>query len=130
MDRSRRARRTGVAVASGLGFPITQALVARFGRAGAAATEGIAGALLARDLYLFTRRGRDAAGAVPTVLLGFELGAAAAATIAGLPVLVRPERARFKGLPDAAETFRRVAVGTMFGLHSWRTGADISRQQA
>ena len=92
--------------------------------------KGLAGALLARDLYLFTRRGRDAAGAAPAVLLGFELGAAAAATIAGLPVLVRPERARFKGLPDAAETFRRVAVGTMFGLHSWRTRADIARQQA
>ena len=41
-----------VLVLSGLGFPLTQAVIARFGRRGALVAEGVAVGLLVRDAAL------------------------------------------------------------------------------
>ena len=117
-------RWTGRAVlaVSGLGFPLTQSLIRAVGRPGAIAVEGVAVGLLVRDLVLVARGTPRRLQVLPSVLLIAETATALGATAAGLRLL-RDEDAlerAVSGRPDAAERARRIAVGALFGLHTWR----------
>ena len=106
-------------VASGSGFPLTQAVIARLGRPGAVLVAGVTGGLLVRDVALLAM-GTDRSprrGAAAT--LWAETACAAVATGAGLLLLRDPEvaDARLRGWSvPAPELVRRIAVGTLFGL--------------
>lgn len=117
-------RTTGrvVLVLSGVGFPLTQLAIARFGRRGAAAVEAVTAGLLVRDAVLVGSGASAHLRRGPAVLLHLELAAAAVATAAGVrpiatgSIEMRSTRERV----DVVEAVRRVAVGTLFGLHTMR----------
>ena len=118
------SRRLGqiVLAVSGMGFPLTQLAIRRLDRRGAMLTEAVCGGLLIRDVALIAggtparlRRG-------PAVLLWLEAVAGVAAVVAGLRPL-RDARALAEATaerPTRLEGVRRAAVGTLFGLHTWR----------
>ena len=108
---------------SGLGFPLTQLAIRRFGRPGAVAVEGVCGGLLVRDAAMIAvgvpgllRRG-------PAVLLWLEATVAGAAVVTGLRPVMDADallRAAGQGPPDRLEAARRVAIGALFGIHTVR----------
>lgn len=106
----------GVLAMSAMGFPLTQLVIARWGRCGAAAVECVCAGLLVRDAVLIAHGAPRRLRRAPAVLLWCELAAASAAVIAGLPGVVRSES------PLAVEVARRVAVAMLFGLHTYRFG--------
>jgi hypothetical protein len=122
--RRRMRRRMGrvVLVASGLGFPLTQVAVRWLGRPGALVVEGVAVGLLARDAALIASGTPSRLEPLPAALLYTETAMAALAAATCLPMVVDPA-ARARALeprPSAPEVVRRVAVGAMFGFHTWR----------
>lgn len=110
---------------SGLGFPLTQLAIPRFGRPGAVAVavEILCGGLLVRDAAMIAvgvpgrlRRG-------PAVLLLLEAAVAGAAVVTGLRPVTDADallRAAGKGRPDRLEAARRFAIGALFGIHTVR----------
>jgi hypothetical protein len=118
-----------VLVLSGLGFPLTQALIARCGRRGAVVAEGLAVGLLVRDATL-VRSGLPARlQPLPRRLLLLELSAAVLATLAGPVAIVRPSQQIEPTAAGALEAFRRFAVGVLFGLHSYRFRIYLGRDR-
>lgn len=112
-----------VLAVSGLGFPLTQLAIRRFGTPGAVAVEVVCGGLLVRDAAMIAvgvpgrlRRG-------PAVLLWLEAAVAGAAVVTGLRPLMDADallRAAGQARPDRLEAARRVAIGALFGLHTMR----------
>lgn len=114
---------------SGMGFPLTQALIARGGRRGAVVAEGVAVGLLVRDAAL-VRSGLPARlQPLPRRLLWLELGAAALATLAGLAAIARPTQGVEPTAAGALEALRRFAVGLLFGLHTYRFRIYLGRDR-
>jgi len=109
-----------VLVLSGLGFPLTQAVIARFGRRGALVAEGVAVGLLVRDAALVRKGLLARLQPLSRLLLWLELGAAALSTLAGLAAVARPSQGVRPTAPGALEALRRFAVGLLFGLHTYR----------
>jgi len=109
-----------VLVASGLGFPLTQAVIARFGRRGAVAAEGVAVGLLVRDCAMVAGGAPRRLRPLPAALLLLELVAAGLASIAGLAAIRRPRQSLDRTPAGVIETLRRGAVGLLFGLHTYR----------
>ena len=112
-----------ILAASGAGFPLTQAVIRRFGRPGALLAEGVTAGLLVRDLALIAKGARGRLERGPATLLCLETGAAAAATALGIGALrpggLQAAQTRTWKVP-ATELARRLAVGTLFGLHTTR----------
>jgi len=108
---------------SGLGFPLTQLAIRRFGTPGAVAVEVVCGGLLVRDAAMIAvgvpgllRRG-------PAVLLWLEATVAGAAVVTGLRPVMDADallRTAGKGRPDRLEAVRRLAIGALFGIHTLR----------
>lgn len=117
-----------VLIASGLGFPLTQVAISRFGRSGAVLTEAVAAGLLARDAALIAKGTPERLRTGPARLLYAETAAAAAAAVLCLPVLAaRDPRARAAAArPGVLEAFRRFFVGTLFGMHTMRFRVYLS----
>jgi hypothetical protein len=122
-----RARRLALAalgavllVLSGLGFPLTQIAIARGRRRGAGMVEGVAAGLLIRDIALVRGGAPARLQPVPRCLLWLELGAAALSALTGLAAIARPAQPLEPTLAGALEGGRRVAVGSLFGFHTWR----------
>ena len=109
-----------ILVTSGCGFPLTQAVIARFGRAGAILAEGVAVGLLVRDCALVGRGAPRRLMPFPAALLWLELGAAGLASIAGLAAIRRPHQGIHRTPSGVIEALRRGAVGLLFGLHTYR----------
>jgi hypothetical protein len=109
-----------ILVTSGCGFPLTQAVIARFGRAGAIVAEGVAVGLLVRDCALVRRGAPRRLRPFPAALLRLELGAAALASVAGLAAISRPHQGLDRTPAGVLEALRRGAVGLLFGLHTYR----------
>lgn len=109
-----------VLLASGLGFPLTQLAIARGGRSGAAVAEAVAAGLLVRDAAMVATGAPSRLRRWPATLLWLELGAAAAATVAGLAAVRDPRQAMDATRIGMAEATRRGAVGLLFGLHTYR----------
>ena len=109
-----------ILVVSGCGFPLTQAVIARYGRAGAIIADGVAFGLLVRDCALVGRGAPRRLRPVPAALLWIELGAAGLAGIAGLAAIRRPRQGLDQTPAGAIEALRRGSVGLLFGLHTYR----------
>ena len=111
-----------VLAVSGMGFPLTQLAIRRLGRRGAVIVEATCGGLLVRDAAMIAGGAPRRLRRGPAVLLWLEGAAAAAAVVMGLGPLV-DARARERALesrPDRLEAVRRLAIGTLFGLHTLR----------
>jgi hypothetical protein len=109
-----------ILVLSGLGFPLTQWVIACFGRRGAILAEGVSAGLLVRDVALVRLGAPRRLCPVPAALLWCELGAAAVGSVVGLAAVVAPRRPPARTVPGALEVFRRAAIGVLFGLHTYR----------
>ena len=108
---------------SGSGLALTQLVIRRGGRRGALVAEAVSAGLLVRDVAMIATGVPRRLSRGPAVLLYAEAGAAAIATGAGLRAMGS------SGLEDArkpgwkvppGELVRRLAVGTLFGLHTVR----------
>jgi hypothetical protein len=110
-----------VLIITGLGFPLSQLAIKLMGRKGAALVEMVAAALVIRDLQLLSTGSADRPRPVPAALLYLETGAASVVVVLGLRSLtshgIQEATAR---KPGPWEIVRRVALGTLFGLHTWR----------
>lgn len=109
-----------VLVMSGFGFPLTQAVIARFGRAGALVAEGVAVGLFVRDSALVGLGAPRRLRPFPAALLWLELGAAALASVAGFAAISRPRQRLDRTPAGVIEALRRGSVGFLFGLHTYR----------
>lgn len=111
----------GVVVVSALGYPLTQAVIRGFGRRGAVVVEAVCIGLLIRDVVLIAIGTPRVLRPGPAALLWAEAIAAAAASAATVR-LVRDEAAvrAASGPPTKVEALGRVAVATLFGLHTLR----------
>jgi hypothetical protein len=109
-----------ILVLSGLGFPLTQVVIVRFGRRGAIVAEGVSAGLLVRDVALVKIGAPRRLRRLPALLLWLELTAAAVASIAGLGAVVSPRMSPARSRPGALEAVRQAAVGVLFGLHTYR----------
>jgi hypothetical protein len=111
-----------VLAASAAGYPLTQAVIRRFGRRGAVAVEVVSAGLLARDLALIRSGAAGRLRRLPALLLWLETIAAAAATCTGLPAALS-DRSRQQTSPrrrEGSEPIGRAALGTLFALHTIR----------
>jgi hypothetical protein len=111
-----------VLVLSGMGFPMAQVVIRRFGTAGAAAVEAVSVGLLARDLALVAGGAPRRLRRGPAMLLWLEAAAAALASVLGLRLLV-DAKARARAIeqrPAGPEIARRIALGSLFGFHTMR----------
>jgi len=107
---------------SGLGFPLTQMAIRRFGRPGAAVVEAVSVGLLARDVAMIAAGAPSRLRRGPAALLWLEAAAAALAAVLGMRLLA-DAGARGRALdarPSRSEALRRFALGALFGLHTLR----------
>jgi hypothetical protein len=110
-----------VIVLSSLGFPLSQLAIGKLGRRGAVLVEGVTTALLVRDAYLVAAGNPARLEPLPTALLYAELAVAACGSALGLRALTdHGLREATSPTPGAGEVLRRAALGTLFGLHTWR----------
>jgi hypothetical protein len=131
-DRAQTARLVGhgVLILSGLGFPLTQWTIQRFGRRGAVITEGVCAALLARDILMIGSGVPGRLRTVPATLLCLEATSSAGTVVLGANVTqVARANAPDRSAPFARELRRRRAVGTLFGLHTLRFWIYLSPDQ-
>jgi hypothetical protein len=110
----------GILVVSGLGFPLTQLVIGRLGRRGAAVVLAVTSALLVRDATLVALGTPRQLRRLPALLLLLETGAAAAATILGPVALARPGHRVDRSPGGVLEGSRRLAVGLLVGVHTYR----------
>jgi deazaflavin-dependent oxidoreductase (nitroreductase family) len=106
--------------ASAVAFPLTQALIARIGRVGAMAVEGVAGGLLLRDAILVRRGTPQRLRRWPAALLWLEIAAASCATVTGIVAVRRPAGRVDGSAAGLLEAARRASVSVLFGLHTVR----------
>lgn len=122
----------GMALAlSGMGFPLSQLAIRRFGACGALAVEAACGGLLVRDVAMLASGAPSRLRRGPAALLWLETAAGAAAVLTCLPPLLDAaarERA-VERRPDRFEALRRAAVGALFGLHTWRFRIHLQPDQ-
>jgi hypothetical protein len=109
-----------ILVASGLGFPLTQFVIVRFGRRGAIVAEGVSAGLLVRDVTLVKLGAPRRLSRMPSLLLWFELAAAAIASVAGLGAVSSPRISPTRSPAGIVEGIRQAAVGVLFGVHTYR----------
>ena len=109
-----------VLLISGLGFPLTQAVIAHWGRRGAMVAQGVSAGLLVRDAAMVMNGAPARLARLPRVLLWLELGTAASASVLGIAAVARPNQT-LDGTPyGSLEALRRFSVGLLFGLHTYR----------
>ena len=101
---------------SGVGFPLTQLVIRRYGKPGAVAVEVLCGALLVRVATMIAAGTPDRLRRGPAVLLWLEAASAGAAVLTGLRPLVNADathRAGGQRPPDRLEVARRTAIGAL-----------------
>jgi hypothetical protein len=108
-------------IVTGLGFPLSQLAIRVMGRRGAVLVEAVVGALLVKDAQLLSTGSAGRSRPVPAALLYLEIGVACIAVALGLRSLTRRGvREATARKPGPWEMARRVALGALFGLHTWR----------
>ena len=107
---------------SGAGYPITQVAIRRFGRRGAAVVEVACLGLLARDAVMIAHGAPKVLRPAPAALLWLECAAGAVAGTSNLRLVAdRNPALRAAAWPcGPAEAVRRLAIATLFGLHTTR----------
>ena len=108
---------------SACGYPLTQFVIRRYGVRGAAVAEAACVGLAVRDASMVAAGLPVKLRAVPAALLRLELVTAVAASVAGLhPLLRAPAGGAPSERAGAADAVRRVAVATLFAVHTIRFG--------
>jgi hypothetical protein len=105
------------------GFPLTQLAMGRLGRRGAVLVAAVTAGMLVRDVALIAVATPHRLQQGPARLLWAETAIAAVATGASLLLLRDPDvaAARLRGWNvPTRELVRRLAIGTLFGLHTMR----------
>jgi len=125
----RRAAGFAVLGLSAAGFPLTQMVIRRWGRRGAVAVEAICAGLLLRDASMIAAGSPRRLRPGPAALLWWELGAAAVASLTGLPRAFGVRERELAWGVGPIEIARRAAIGTLFGLHTWRFGIYLQPGQ-
>ena len=116
-----------VLVLSAGGYPLTEAVIRRFGRPGVTVVAAVCAGLLARDTVLIVRGTPRVLRRAPAALLWLEAGAAAGAAASTLRLLLDPD-----ALSDAAraapgrQAVRRGSVAALFALHTVRFGIYLT----
>lgn len=113
------------------GYPLTEIVLSRCGMPGAIAVEIACVGLSMRDAWLVASGiGKRLRGA-PAALLYLELAVGIAASLTGLPRLrqqaVRNQSGRAR--PIGIERMRRLAIATLFGLHTIRFAVYLRSDQ-
>jgi hypothetical protein len=117
----------GVLVLSAMGYPLTEAVIRRFGRPGATVVGAVCAGLLARDTVLIVRGTPRVLRRAPAVLLWLEAGAAAGAAASTLRLVPDPDA--FSDVVRAApgrHAVRRGWVAALFALHTVRFGIYLT----
>ena len=109
---------------SACGYPLTQLVIRRWGRRGAAVVESVCVGLAIRDASMVASGVPQRLRRIPAVLLRLELAAGVVASLAGMPPLLTARSADCESSPriSAAEVARRAAVATLFAVHTVRFG--------
>jgi hypothetical protein len=107
---------------SACGYPVTEIVLRRCGMPGAIAVETACVGLSIRDAVLVANGVGKRLRRVPAALLYLELAVGIAASLAGLPSLRQQAAGDQPGMerPTGIERVRRLAVATLFGLHTIR----------
>ena len=111
-----------VLVVSGLGFPLTQLVIRRFGRPGAVVVEVVCGGLLVRDAVLIATGVPGLLRRGPATLLWLEVATGVAAVLTGLRPLGNADALHRAG--KAAPTGARRRAGRRSGRCSGCTPFD------
>ena len=114
---------------SGSGFPLTQAVIRRFGRRGALAAEGVCLGLLIRDGALIVGGAPARLRRGPAALLFLETAAAGVASVAGLAPMFDQDGQAGAARVTPVERVRRAAVASLFGLHTLRLRLYLGRDR-
>ena len=118
-----------VLVLSACGYPLTQVVARRWGVRGAAAVECVCAGLAIRDASMVANGVPGRLRRVPAALLRLELTAGIVASLAGLGPLLCARSADRAAAPGAAGNLRRVAVATLFAVHTIRFGIYLRPDQ-
>lgn len=118
-------KRAAGAVVLGLsacGYPLTQLVIRRWGRRGAAIAECACAGLAIRDASMVAAGVPGRLRRVPALLLLLELGAGLTAALAGLAPLLsaQPGGKAASGSTRASDRARRAAVAALFAIHTIR----------
>ena len=125
-----------VLVVSGLGFPLTQLVIRRFGRPGAVVVEVVCGGLLVRDAVLIATGVPGLLRRGPATLLWMEVAAGVAAVLTGLrplgnaDALHRAQQGRpdlRDGAPGGGRDAVRAAHRSIPDIPATRLGAQERR---
>lgn len=116
---------------SACGYPLTQAVISRWGVRGAAVAESVCIGLTARDASMVASGVPGRLRPVPAALLHLELAAGLAASLAGLHPLLqeRPADGAAQAATCTAQSVRQAAVATLFALHTVRFGIYLRPSQ-
>jgi hypothetical protein len=116
---------------SACGYPLTQLVIRRWGKRGAAVTECVSVGLAIRDASLVASGVPGRLRRAPAVLLFLELGAGIVASLAGLPPLLseQPVGRAAAAKTHAADSVRRAAVAALFAMHTVRFGIYLRSDQ-
>lgn len=116
-----------VLVLSAAGYPLTEAVIRRFGRPGGTVVAAVCLGLLARDTVLIGRGTPRMLRRVPSTLLWLEAGTAAAAAASTLQLVGRPDAFRDAGQgAPCPQAVRRSAVAALFVVHTVRFGIYLT----
>ncbi|HXZ99471.1 MAG TPA: hypothetical protein VEK76_03900 [Candidatus Binatia bacterium] len=117
----RRSVGLGALALSACGYPLTEAVIHRFGRRGLALSAAVCAALTARDASMMRAGAPGRLRRIPATLLAIELVAAGTATGMSLGLLAASSPGgRRAGPPAAVGKLRRAAVAALFTLHTVR----------
>ncbi len=116
---------------SACGYSLTQLVIRRRGRRGAAITKCACAGLAIRDASMTAAGIQGRLRRVPAVLLPLELGVGAAASLAGLPPLLstQPADGAAPARTRAADGVRRAAVAALLAIHTIRFGTCLRPDQ-
>jgi len=117
----RRSVGLSILALSACGYPLTEAVIRRFGRRGLALSGAACAALAARDASMVPGGVPDRLRLIPAALLWVELVTAGTAAGMSLGLLVASSMpGRRAAPPPAANRLRRAAVAALFTLHTIR----------
>ena len=114
----RRSIGLGTLALSACGYPLTEAVIRRFGRRGLAGCAMVCAGLAARDACMVVGGAPARLRRIPAMLLRVELVTAGTAT--GMCVGLLMATARQRSVPVVVDSLRRVAVVALFSLHTVR----------
>lgn len=123
----RRSVGLGTLALSACGYPLTEAVIRRFGSRGLAVCALICAGLATRDASMVAAGAPARLRRFPALLLRVEL--VAAGTAAGMTAGVLAATAGQRDVPEVVDRLRRMAVAALFSLHTVRFAIFLTPEQ-